>query len=505
MKLTQTFIGISSAALVLAGVVTTVHFVARAQDSAPAIRVESTPVDRDPRLGTSYAPIVKKAAPSVVNIYTTRFVKERVMGNPFFNDPLFRHFFGDQGEDSGSGVHVRTHKEQSLGSGVIVSPDGFILTANHVVAGADVVKVALSDSRREYTAKVIGRDEATDVAVLKINATDLHAITLADSDLLEVGDVVLAVGNPFGVGQTVTMGIVSALGRSGLGFEGYEDFIQTDAAINPGNSGGALVDAEGRLVGINTAIISPSGGNNGIGLAVPIDIARTVMNQLLKNGKITRGYLGILPEDVEQGEAQQFKLPDMNGALVGDVTSDSPAGKAGIQAGDVIEAINGKQVMGAENLKITVSLMEPGSKVDLKVIRNGSEMTVPVTLGKLPEQEADNSAPDTNSGTVAAPQLDLLDGVTVADIEPSIRRELRIPSDIHGALVSDVDHNSNAADGGLGRGDIILEINRQTVGSADEAIKLCHGAKGDQIVLKIWRRIGNFSGTRYLSVDNTKS
>ena len=505
MKLTQTFIGISSAALVLAGVVTTVHFVARAQDSAPAIRVESTPVDRDPRLGTSYAPIVKKAAPSVVNIYTTRFVKERVMGNPFFNDPLFRHFFGDQGEDSGNGVHVRTHKEQSLGSGVIVSPDGFILTANHVVAGADVVKVALSDSRREYTAKVIGRDEATDVAVLKINATDLHAITLADSDLLEVGDVVLAVGNPFGVGQTVTMGIVSALGRSGLGFEGYEDFIQTDAAINPGNSGGALVDAEGRLVGINTAIISPSGGNNGIGLAVPIDIARTVMNQLLKNGKITRGYLGILPEDVEQGEAQQFKLPDMNGALVGDVTSDSPAGKAGIQAGDAIEAINGKQVMGAENLKITVSLMEPGSKVDLKVIRNGSEMTVPVTLGKLPEQEADNSEPENNSGTVAAPQLDLLDGVTVADIEPSIRRELRIPSDIHGALVSDVDHNSNAADGGLGRGDIILEINRQTVGSADEAIKLCHGAKGDQIVLKIWRRIGNFSGTRYLSVDNTKS
>lgn len=501
MKLTRTFIGISSAALVLTGLVTTVHLVARAEDG-PAIRVENTPVDRDPRLGTSYAPIVKKVAPSVVNIYTTRFVKERVLSNPFFNDPLFRHFFGNPGDDGG-GVHVRTRKEQSLGSGVIVSPDGYILTANHVVAGADEVRVAL-DTRREYTAKLIGRDDATDVAVLKINATDLHAVTLADSDQLEVGDVVLALGNPFGVGQTVTMGIVSALGRSGLGFEGYEDFIQTDAAINPGNSGGALADAQGRLVGINTAIISPSGGNNGIGLAVPINLARNVMNRLIKGGKITRGYLGILPEDVDEGMATQFKLPDLNGALVGDVTPDSPAAKAGLQDGDVIETVNGKTVTGAENLKLTISQMEPGTKADLAIIRAGAQKTVTVTLGQLPDQAAANDTQENSSDNTATTQLDLLDGVTVADLEPSVRRELRAPSSLHGALVSDVDRNSNAAEAGLVRGDIILEVDQQTVTAADDAIRFCRAAKGDQIVLKIWRRMGNFAGTRYLSVDNAK-
>ncbi len=503
MKLTRTFIGVSSAAMAVAGLIATVHLVAHAQESTPAIRVESTPVDRNSHQGPSYAPIDKKVAPSVVNIYTARFIKERVISNPFFNDPLFRRFFGSQ-DDGGNGAHVRTRKEQSLGSGVIVSANGYILTANHVVGGADEVRVALGDTRREYTAKLIGRDDATDVAVLKINATDLHAVTLADSDQLQVGDVVLALGNPFGVGQTVTMGIVSGLGRSGLGFEGYEDFIQTDAAINPGNSGGALVDAEGRLVGINTAIISPSGGNNGIGLAVPINLARNVMGRLIKGGKITRGYLGIFPQDVDEGMAQQMKLPDLNGALVGDVTPDSPAAKAGLQSGDAIETVNGKAVSGAENLKLTISQLEPGTKADLGIIRNGAQKTVTVTLGQLPDETVAKAAPENNSENTAVPQLDMLDGVTVADIEPSVRRELRVPSQIHGALVSDVDANSNSAEAGLARGDIIMEINQQAVEDANGAIKLCRGAKGDQILLKVWRRLGNFSGTRYLSVDNTK-
>src|SRR5208283_4928605 len=225
-----------------------------AGETEPAIKVETAPVNRDARLGASFAPVVKKAAPSVVNIYSTHIVHIRPMRNPFFADPFFRQFFGGQFPDNGRG---HTRREQSLGSGVIISPDGYILTANHVVDGADEIEVAIADNKKEFTARVVGTDPPTDVAVLKINAKDLPAITLGDSDQLQVGDIVLAIGNPFRVGQTVTMGIVSALGRSGLGFNGYEDFIQTDAAINPGNSGGALVDVEGRLVGINTAIISP--------------------------------------------------------------------------------------------------------------------------------------------------------------------------------------------------------------------------------------------------------
>ena len=499
MKLTRTFVGLSSAALAAIALVAAVHHVARAQDDAPAIRTESTPVDRDPRLGNSYAPIVKKVAPSVVNIYTTRFIREHARRNPLFNDPLFRQFFGGQMPDDG---RETSRREQSLGSGVIVSPNGYILTANHVVENADEVKVSIADNKKEYTARVIGKDEATDVAVLKIDATTLPAVTLADSDQLEVGDIVLAIGNPFGVGQTVTMGIVSALGRNGLGFEGYENFIQTDAAINPGNSGGALADAEGRLVGINTAIISPSGGNNGIGLAVPINMARSVMDRLIKGGKITRGYLGIFPQDIDDGLAQQFSLPDDNGALVGDVFPGSPAQKAGLRSGDVIESVNGKIITGAENLKLVISQLQPGTAATLKVIRNGLTKTIVVTLGELPDNA---SASTGNSGSNSqTAHADMLDGVTVADIESEIRQQLNIPNSIQGALVSEVDENSNSAEAGLKQGDIIIEINKQPVTDANDAVRLCKDTKDVRILVKVWRRMGGFGGTRYLNVDNTK-
>jgi len=499
MKLTRTFVGLSSAAVAAIVLVAAIHHVARAQDDAPAIRTENTPVDRDPRLGTSYAPIVKKVAPSVVNIYTTRFVREHAHRNPLFNDPLFRQFFGGQMPDEG---RETSRREESLGSGVIVSPNGYILTANHVVENADEVKVSIADNKKEYTARVIGKDEATDVAVLKIDASNLPAVTLADSDQLEVGDVVLAVGNPFGVGQTVTMGIVSALGRNGLGFEGYENFIQTDAAINPGNSGGALADAEGRLVGINTAIISPSGGNNGIGLAVPINMARNVMDRLIKGGKITRGYLGIFPQDIDDGLAQQFSLPDDNGALVGDVFPDSPAQKAGLRSGDVIESVNGKIITGAENLKLTVSQLQPGTAATLKVIRNALTKTIVVTLGELPDN-ASTSTGNSGSNSQTA-HADMLDGVTVADIESEIRQQLNIPNSIQGALVSEVDENSNSADAGLKQGDIIIEINKQPVTDANDAVRLCKDTKDVRILVKVWRREGDLGVTRYLNVDNTK-
>ncbi|MBW8865534.1 MAG: trypsin-like peptidase domain-containing protein, partial [Verrucomicrobia bacterium] len=298
MKLTRTFVGLSSAALALTAVVATVHLVAHALENGPAIRVDSTPVNRDAGSGNSYAPMVKKIAPSVVNIYSSRVVKQRLYRNPMFADPFFRQFFGNQIPDTSREL---THRDNWLGSGMIVTPDGYILTANHVVDGADEIKVGISNDKTEYAAKIIGTDAATDIAVLKIEAKNLPAITLGDSSQLEVGDVVLAIGNPFGLGQTVTRGIISALGRS-LPMEGddnpyrrtrYQDFIQTDASINQGNSGGALVDAQGRLIGINDAIISPSGTSAGIGFAVPINLARGVMEDFLNGGKVARGYLGI--------------------------------------------------------------------------------------------------------------------------------------------------------------------------------------------------------------------
>jgi len=482
------------------------HFTLLGKGTGPSINVDTTAIARDVKPATSFAPIVKKAAPSVVNIYTSRTVKVRQMRSPLQDDPFFRQFFGDQLPDDG---HARTRKERSLGSGVIVSPDGYILTANHVVEGADEVKVAIDENKKEFTAKVIGTDPQTDVAVLKIDATDLSAITLGDSDQLEVGDVVLAIGNPFGVGQTVTMGIVSALGRNGFDFGGHagaiENFIQTDAAINPGNSGGALVDAEGRLIGINTAIITggESRGNDGIGFAVPVNIARHVMERLISGGKVTHGYLGINLQDVSGDLAKQFGLPDQNGALVDDVLTNTPAEKAGIKSGDVIVEFNGKSVADANSLLLEVSENEPGTSVTLKLIRNNSPKTVTVKLGDRPGELAENGS-DQNGSDSDNSKTDALDGVTVDDLNSDIRQELKIPDRVQGAIVTDVAADSNSAEAGLLKGDVIQEINRKPVSNADEAVKACNAAKGDQILLKIWRRSGNFSSNRFFTVDNTK-
>jgi len=482
------------------------HFTLLGKGAELSINVDATPVARDVRPVTSFAPIVKKAAPSVVSIYSSRTVKIRQMRNPFQDDPLFRQFFGDQLPNDG---RARTHKEQSLGSGVIVSPDGYILTASHVVDGADEIKVAIADSKTEYTAKVIGADPQTDVAVLKIDAAALPAITLGDSDQLEVGDVVLAIGNPFGVGQTVTMGIVSALGRNGFNFGGQqypiENFIQTDAAINPGNSGGALVDAEGRLIGINTAIITggESRGNDGIGFAVPVNLARHVMERLISGGKITHGYLGINLQDINTDLAKQFGLPDQNGALVDDVLVNTPAEKAGIKSGDIIIEFNGMPVTDANSLLLGVSESEPGTTVKIKLIRDNSPQTVTVKLGDRPVELAENDKDQTGSKPDTS-KMDALDGVTVDDLNPDVRQQLRIPDNVQGAIVTDVAADSNSAEAGLQKGDVIQEINRQPVASADEAVKVCNAAKGDEILLKIWRRTGNFASTRFFTVDNTK-
>jgi serine protease Do len=464
----------------------------------PRLQLEESALAHDVKAATSFAQVVKKVAPSVVNIYSTMTVRERP--NPLLSDPFFRRFFGD---DSGQ-PQPRERKAQSLGSGVIVSADGYILTANHVVEGADSVKVALAAGEEELDARIVGTDPPTDVAVLRVESKKrLPAITITDSDKLEVGDVVLAVGNPFAVGQTVTMGIVSALSRGGFGINAYENFIQTDAAINPGNSGGALVDAQGRLVGINTAIFSRSGGNMGVGFAVPINMARYVMDRLVNEGKVSRGYLGLsLQPELNPELVKQFKLPDMNGALVTSVEPNSPAAKAGFKEGDFVVDFNGKKVSDMRQLRLMVSQTAPGTKVSVKLLRDGAEKTMTATLASLPEDlfaRGGQSKPGRGQSST-----DALDGVEVADLDARTRREAGIPTTVHGAVVSNIDQDSNAADAGLRAGDVIMEINRQPVHSAEDAVALSDKAKGDRILLRVWRGGEGRGGTFFMSVDNTK-
>jgi len=308
----------------------------------PPLRLQSAPAapDRSASARVSYSSVVKKTAPAVVYVFSSKKVRTPEYMEPYFNDPMFRRFFGNPGP--GNGRMPREQSQQSLGSGVIVTPDGYVVTNNHVVDGADEVKVAVGEPRKEYEAHVVGRDEKADLALLKIDATGLPALTLGDSDKLEVGDTVLAIGNPFGIGLTVTHGIVSALGRGGLGIESYEDFIQTDAAINPGNSGGALVDTEGRLIGINTAILSRTGTSNGVGFAIPSNLVSSVLDQLAAHGRVNRAFLGVATQPLSDDLAKQFGLE--HGALVAEVTPGSAAEKAGLREGDVITKVNGTEV-----------------------------------------------------------------------------------------------------------------------------------------------------------------
>jgi serine protease Do len=369
-------------------------------------------------------------------------------------DPFFRQFFGDN-----PGRHFNTpqvDRERSLGSGVIVSPEGYILTNNHVVAGATEVLVTTSD-KHEYKARIVGTDPKTDIAVLKVDATNLPAVTIADSSKVQVGDYALAIGDPFGVGETVTMGIVSATRRANLGIEDYEDFIQTDAPINPGNSGGALVNDRGELVGINTAILSHgSGGSQGVGFAVPSNLARNVMDQIIKNGKVTRAYIGVSIQEVSPELAKAFGEAEPRGALVGDVSSGSPAEKSGLQKGDIIVALNGNPITDSNQLRMSISMMAPGATVNLKVMRNGSEHDMAVTLGVLPTEKEQASVEPAN------PQ-GALEGVSVGNVTDEAVQQLGLPANTKGVVVTDINPSSPVADSGLQPGDVIQEVNHQAV------------------------------------------
>lgn len=434
-----------------------------------------------------YAAVVKKVVPAVVNISSSRVVKTDMRG---FNgddqgmDPFFRQFFGN---DFMRRFNVpREQREKSLGSGVIVSPEGYILTNNHVIDHATDITVTLSD-KRDLKARVIGTDPRTDIAVLKVDGSNFPTLMLADSNKVEVGDIVLAVGDPFGVGQTVTSGIVSATGRSlNNTIEEVEDFIQTDAPINPGNSGGALVDDQGYLIGINTAILSGGGGGNqGIGFAVPINIARHDLDSILAHGKVDRGYLGILPQDVTQSMAKALGVAKSTGALVGDVTSGSPAAKAGLQKGDLILDVNGQPVVDANQLRLKVGMMEPNTRVDLKILRDGRTQDMTVQLGSFPANEA--SASNNNGGE----QSSALEGVQVENLTADVAQELKLGPSTRGVVVDQVDSGSRAAEAGLQRGDVIQQVNRKPVTNVNEFKQALNTAAKDKPVLLLVNRQGS--------------
>lgn len=454
------------------------------------LEVDSTPVQRgQQQIVTSFADVVKKVSPSVVKVYVTG--KAPQLGgetHPFFNDPLFRRFFGEP-----RGMRpAPMPRQEGLGSGVIVTKDGYLLTNNHVVENAEKVRVVVGEKGEEFDAKVVGTDPKTDIAVLKIEGKDKsfpYAIA-GDSENILVGDVTLAVGNPFGIGQTVTMGIVSATGRASFGPElglDYQDFIQTDAAINPGNSGGALVDGQGRLIGINTAIVSRTGGNHGIGFAVPINLARSVMESLIEHGRVIRGFMGVNIQDVNPALAEQFDLEKADGAVVTDVTPGSPAEKAGLKSGDVILEFNGKEVRDSRLLKLQVAQTPPSQKVPVKVWRDGKEKELTVTLKEFPSDQLAKGG----STSSDSPGEDLLDGVTVGDLDRNLRQQFNIPAKVEGAVVLEVDPGSPSYRAGLREGMVVQEINRKPVKDAAQAVELSDEAKDKTALLKVWSHGGS--------------
>jgi serine protease Do len=436
-------------------------------------------------MNAGFAPVVKQALPAVVNISTSKIIKvsDDDDQNPFLNDPQLRQFFGPR---SGRQFNQpqQQQREHALGSGVIVNKDGYILTNNHVIDGATQITVDLSD-KRHFTAKVVGADPQSDVAVLKIDATNLPVLTLGNSKGLEVGDYVLAIGDPMGIGETVTLGIVSATGRTNVGVEGtggYENFIQTDAAINPGNSGGALINSRGELVGINTAIASSSGGNQGIGFAIPIDMARGVMTQLIEHGKVTRGYLGIGIEQMTPALAKQFGLANSEGTLVTEVTDGSPAAKAGLQRGDVILAINGEAISDYSQFRLHIADAAPNSTVHLKIMRNSKVMEVPVTLAQLKDDNQVASNGDDSKGADGG-----MTGVQIENLTPQIAQQLGVSAQTQGVVVSQVSPDSAAAEAGLARGDVVVEVNRHAVHNAREFQQAMSQANGGSTLLLVNR------------------
>ena len=409
----------------------------------------------------NFVEVAKAVTPTVVNISTTRISRlpEGHAGGAPFDDPFFKRFFGD--ELFRRFEAPKDRRERSLGSGVIADANGYIITNNHVVSKADEIRILFSD-KRSLTAKVVGTDPKTDIAVIKVDAKDLPTIPWADSDKLQVGEYVLAIGNPFGLNQTVTMGIVSAVGRANVGIAEYEDFIQTDAAINPGNSGGALVNARGELIGINTAIFSQSGGYMGIGFAVPSNMVRSVMDQLIKGGKVVRGYLGVSIQELTQDLAKQFGAADTKGVLVSDVLADSPAKRAKLERGDVIVEFDGRAVENPTQFRNLVAQTPIGKKVRVKFLRGGKERDLEVTIAEQPKTIAQLESPGDEGGETRSSGA--FAGMDVRELTPELARRFNLSREEKGGvIVARVAEGSPAGEAGLQVGDLITEINRTPI------------------------------------------
>ena len=448
--------------------------IAGTSNTVPVYVSGSAPAGPPNNMG--FAAVVKNVLPAVVNISSSRLVKpQQNQLNPFLNNPFFQQFFG------GQAPQARPQREEALGSGIIVTHDGYILTNNHVVAKGTDIKVFLPN-KQQYPAKVVGTDPKTDVAVLKIQASNLPTVTFGDSSKIQIGDYALAIGDPFGIGETVTMGIISATARSQLGIENYEDFIQTDASINPGNSGGALINARGEVIGINTAILSGgSGGNQGIGFAIPINLARYIMGQILKYGKVTRGWMGVVIQDVTAPVAKAYGVESNHGAIISDVQPNSPAADAGLKRGDVITELNGQPVTSSNDLKLKIGELRPGTTVHLKVVRNGTPQDITMKLGEEPktgQQEA---------GVPGQQQQGLMQGVDVQNLTPDILQQLGLPSNTRGVVVVDVARGSPAEMAGLQRGDVIEQVNRHPVDSVSQYEREVRMAGNQSVVLLVNR------------------
>jgi serine protease Do len=452
-------------------------------------RAADTNTQRVSQLSNSFADIIEKASPAVVKISMTRIIKasDQQQNNPFMSDPFFRQFFG------GPNARPKDQRERGLGSGVIVSPTGYILTNNHVVEKASSLRVTLSDGR-DFTGKVVGADPQTDVAVVKIDSSGLPTLPLGNSDAARVGDLCFAIGNPFGLEHSVTMGIISAKGRKLETGTYLQNFIQTDAAINHGNSGGALMNARGEMIGMNTAIFSGASsfgqdaGNVGIGFAVPSNMAKQVMDQIVKTGKVSRGYMGVSLQSVTPELAQQFGLKEPHGAIVGDVTAGAPGSKAGLKTGDVITAIDGKKVDGSDDLTMDVVSHAPGTTVTLDVVRNGQPTKVTVTLGTRPggidwnkrnPQGENNQGEDNDSDGNTS-----IRGISVQNMTPEVAQQINLPDNVRGVVVAGVEPDSPAADK-LGSGLVITAVDRQPVNNVQDFKRLMTQAQGKSVLLTI--------------------